>query len=76
MNNELLKMLGASAVRHGLTALSVLLVQKQLLSADHSGAFVDNLTTYALDALPALIALLWSAVQKSDAHDALSQVQQ
>jgi hypothetical protein len=66
---ELLRMLAASLIRHGLTMLSTYLVAQHMLAPDHAAGFVADLTNYAVDAIPAIIALLWSAVQKSDAHD-------
>lgn len=71
MNNELFRMVAASAIRHGLTALSTYLVSRQLLAPEHSAAFAGDLTNYALDILPALFAMVWSMVQKSDTHDSL-----
>lgn len=67
--NELLRMLAAAGIRHGLTILSAYLVAKHIPVSDD---FVANTTAYVVDALPAIIALGWSAVQKSHTHDALT----
>jgi hypothetical protein len=66
-------MLMAAVIRHGLTALSVWLVSQHMLTAEHSADFVTNLTNYAVDAIPVIVSLLWSAVQKSDVHDEIQQ---
>jgi hypothetical protein len=64
-------MLAASLIRHGLTVLSTYLVAHQMLAPDASAGFVNSLTNYAVDAIPAIVAILWSFTQKSDVHDEL-----
>lgn len=68
--NELLRMLAASAIRHGLTLLSAYLVSKNIPLPDD---FVGNATNYAVDAIPVIVALVWSAIQKSATHEELTQ---
>lgn len=70
-DRELLRMLLAGVIRHGLTALSVWLVSQRI--AAPSADVLDSLTNYAVDVIPAIVAQLWSAVQKSDTHDELTQ---
>jgi hypothetical protein len=61
---DLIRMIVGSTVRHGLTALSAYLVAKNLLAPEHASGFVTNLSTYALDALPLVLAYGWSLAQK------------
>jgi hypothetical protein len=73
MSPSLFKMLLGAAVRHGLTILSTYLVSHQLLDPTYTNTFVENVTTYILEAAPAIIALVWSGVQKARAHDKATQ---
>lgn len=71
MNNDLLKMLVGSAVRHGLTALSAYLISQNMLAPEHVDGFVNNIGMYLTDALPGLLSLGWSFIMKYEHHEAL-----
>jgi uncharacterized membrane protein YfbV (UPF0208 family) len=74
MNKELFRMILGSLLRQGLTILSTYMVSHELLKPEYTNTFVENMTTYALDAIPAILALAWSLVQKARAHKELTQV--
>jgi hypothetical protein len=72
-NRELLRMLLAGFIRHALTALSTYLVANRMVTAEPSADVINVVTNYAVDILPALVALIWSSVQKSDTHEEIVQ---
>ena len=56
-------------IRTGLTALSGILVTHNLMTLDNQAPFIAQMTTLALDALPGLVSLIWSLLQKARHHE-------